>query len=144
MSLSYSYSKVGVAPGTTTLTLGSGGVPRYTQQDPGVTVRNAYGQLMDASLGGRGLGPCGRGLGPGPGPCCGPCAGLGEEVATVTTGDASPEEIAEFARVLRKLELEHKEHSIREIKSRRFWGSIIGIAAGTGAVLGVLNYMRNR
>lgn len=94
--------KVGVAPGTTTLNIRPGGsvnlvgVPVNTQQDPGVRIRNAYGQInglgyfdarpTDFELSKiYGYTPVHRGwiTGQVSGACCGPCAVggtcLGEE-----------------------------------------------------------------
>lgn len=170
-------SRVGVAPGTTTLTIGSGGTVnlmghlgldrRPAQQDPGVKVRNAYGQLMGGShFDARptdfdlakvyGYLPVHRGWISGKlstagdlGACCSGCAvggpcGLGEEIATESDGKPlDPNQREAVARlVAAKLEAEDKALALRERRSRMLWGAIAGMAAGTTALLAVLQYFK--
>jgi hypothetical protein len=164
--MSQLYGKVGIAPGTTTISIGRGGTitllgSQNTQQDPGVTVRNAYGQLSNTYFDARptdfemaprrGFLPVQRGWitgklsGSGWG--CSPRAGirqLGEEIATESSGPGlDPDQQAAIAKfVLDQLAIEEKAQALKETRSRRFWGSIAGLAAGTTAIVAVLNYMK--
>lgn len=166
--MSLSYGKVGISPGTTTLTIGRGGSTTLVghglgQQDP---VQRAYASLMQlgyfdarpsdfdmskvynymparrgwisAKLDGAGLGACCSGCAVGTA-CAG---GLGEEVATLKPA-LTPEQqkaISEF--VMSQLELESKSLEIKERRSRRFWGAIAGLSIGTTALVAVLTYMK--
>jgi hypothetical protein len=166
--MSLSYGKVGISPGTTTLNIGRGGsvtvLGQVATQDPGVTRRNIYGHLMGPSVptdfdqaARRGYVPVHRGWisakldGAGLGACCsscatgGTCSGeLGEEVATVSNGkplDPNQQKaIAQF--VVNQLTLEEKALELKERRSRRFWGAIAGMAAGTTALVAVLQYFK--
>lgn len=170
--MSISFGKVGISPGTTTLNIGSGGgitlVGVNTQQDPGRTVRNAYGQLMGPSFDARptdfeqakrrGYVPVHRGWISGKlsgaelyGACCSSCAGggpcaseLGEEVATVSSGaglDPNQQKaIAQF--VMNQLTLEEKTLELKERRSRRFWGAIAGMSVATTTLVAVLTYFK--
>lgn len=164
-----SLGKVGVSPGTTTLNIQRGGsvtlLGQNTHQDPGTSVRNAYGQLMGPGrptdfdqAARRGYLPVQRGWISGRlsgadllGACCsscangGPCASeLGEEVAAVSSGaglDPNQQKaIAQF--VMNQLTLEEKTLELKERRSRRFWGAIAGIATGTTAMVAVLSYFK--
>lgn len=153
------HGKVGIAPGTTTISIGRGGTvtllgTQMAQQDPGVTVRNAYGQLSSSYFDARptdfemvprrGYLPVHRGWVTGrlSGAELGCPVPLGEEIATESDGTADQQAIAKI--VLRQLQIEEKAHAIKEAQSRRFWGGIIGLAAATTALVSVLNYMKSK
>lgn len=146
--MSLSAGSVGIAPGTTTISIGQGGSISLVgaQQDPGTAVRNAYGEL-------KGLGsfdakptdfdlskiygymPVHRGwmVGKLDG------AGLGEESPLSALGPAlSSEQTKQIAQmVMSQLVLEEKSLELKERRSRRFWGAVAGLAAATTAVVGV-------
>lgn len=171
--MSLSAGKVGIAPGTTTLTIGRGGsvtLVGHATQDPGVVVRNAYGRLMGAELGYfdakptdfdlskiYGYTPVHRGWLVGKlstsnlGGCCSGCAvggacsgGLGEETATLEPAldPAQEKAIAQF--VMNQLTLESKSLELKERRSRRFWGAVIGLASATTALVTVLAHVKSR
>lgn len=161
--MSLSYGKVGIAPGTLTLDIGRGGSvtlvgPALDRQHNGgmgyfdarptdFEMSKVYGYLPRR----RGWITGVPGVAPGLGACCascaggGPCAGeLGEEVAKVSDGpNLSPAQQASIAQfVVNKLALEEKTLELKERRSRRFWGAIAGMAAGTTALIAVLSYMK--
>lgn len=161
--MSLSYGKVGIAPGTTTLNIGRGGSvtlvgPALAQQGHGgigyfdarptdFEMAKVYGYLPRRRGWISGMPGVSQDLGA----CCascaggGPCSGgLGEEVATVSDGPKlSPAQQASIAQfVMNKLALEEKTLELKERRSRRFWGAIAGMAAGTTALIAVLSYMK--
>jgi hypothetical protein len=46
--------------------------------------------------------------------------------------------------VMTQMELESKSLELKERRSRRFWGMIAGLAAGTTALVAVLSYLDKR
>ena len=158
--MALSYGKVGVAPGTTTLKIGPGGavtLADHAQAGSSLGYFDARPTDFDISRS-YGYTPRRRGwiygwpsVAPDSAPCCascgagGPCAsGLGQDAApAIDVPDLTTQQQAAISQfVMQQLALEEKTLEIKERKSRRFWGAIAGMAAGTTALVALLTYMK--